>query len=302
MKKETLHDLIERYLDDDVSEAERQRVDSLLARDAEFRATLEFQQAMQRHLGDPGELRLHAALDDILLAPVPPEITRPLEKPLVALKNSGWLRLGILLALLVVAGIVLWYGWGDGQPVPSEPVPVQQPEQNQPDEPRVETSPAPTQNPSVVEDAPRRPIARGNPKDFVPNPDLEARIGGIRGAEGLEISLSSPTTDAVFHLQNGMITLPVTGTLNADSLAILQPVRLFIYSNRPKDWENKQALFNKLFRFEPDGEERYRIDLSQQLRLRPGLYYFVVGQQRPPEEDGGYQTLWVGKFTAQTEK
>ncbi|MFN0175704.1 MAG: hypothetical protein ACKVU0_13720 [Saprospiraceae bacterium] len=301
MQKETLHDLIERYLEDAVSEAEREIVHHRLATDTEFRAALEFQRAMQLHLGDPGELRLHAALDDILFVP-PPETARPLEKPSNMPKISGWLRLGGLLALLIVAGIAIWYMWSNGQPKPAESVPVQRPIQSPPSEPRVETSPGPTQTPPVAEDLPKRPIAMANPKDFVPNPDLEARIGGIRGAEGLEISLSSPTTDAVFYLQNGMISLPITGTLNADSLAIRQPVRFFIYSNRPKDWENKQALFNTVLRFKPDGEERYRVYMRQQLRLRPGLYYFVVGQQRPPEDDGGYQTLWVGRFTVQTEK
>ncbi|MBC7775406.1 MAG: hypothetical protein H7246_08205 [Phycisphaerae bacterium] len=288
MQKEILHDLIERYLDDDVSEAEQQTVDRLLATDTEFRKALEFQRAMQLHLGDPGELRLHAALDDILLAP-PTEIPKPPAKP----KSSGWLRFGGLLLLLLLVGIPVWY-FGDNRPIPTEPVPAQQPIQKSPTEPIEQTTPAPIKNPS--KDLPKRQIARANPKSFFkPNSVFEDRINAnVRGDGGVEISLSSPAIGAVFHPENGKIALPITGILSADSLALLQPIRLLIYSNRP---EKKQALFNLSLPFEPAGVEQYRMDFIQLLSLRPGLYYVVAGQERPAEAGGGYRTLWVGKFT-----
>ncbi len=293
MKKETLHDLIERYLDDDVSEAEQQTVDRLLATDTEFRVALEFHRAMHLHLGDSGELRLHAALDDILLAPAPPPET--FGRPSVLTKRSGWLRFGGLLLLLVVASFAVWHFWGNPQPLPTEPVPVQQQIQKPSTEPIVQTAPAPIKNQS--EGLPKRPIARANPKGFIPNPALEARMGNVRGDGGVDISLSSPAINAVFYLKNGKVILPIKGSLSADSTALRQPFRMLIYSNSPKDWENKQALFNLPLPFKPLGEEQYRVDFHQQLRLRPGLYYAVAGQERPAETGGGHRTLWVGKFT-----
>ena len=79
-------------------------------------------------------------------------------------------------------------------------------------------------------------------------------------------------------------------------------MRLFIYSNRPKDWENKHTLYDLPFPLKPAEEDQYRVDFRRQLQLRPGLYYIVLGHERPPETGSGYQTLWVGNFVVQAEK
>lgn len=283
MKKELRDDLIERYLEGVLPETERQEMERRLAADPELRADLELQRTLQRHLRDPAELRLRAALDELLATP-PPDELKPARSP-----KTGWLRLAALLALLILAGLTVWR-WPSAGPAKTAPAPVQQPaEPPKPAEPKPENPQSETQ---------KSPIAMANPADFEPNPALEARIGGVRGGGGTELELSSPAPGAAFRLQNGRIVLPVQGALTADSLSTLLPFQLFIYANRPKDWDNKQALFNLPLSFQPAGPGQYRVDFRRELQLRPGLYYVVVGQQRAPEAGSGYRTLWVGKFVA----
>ncbi|MEO6039572.1 MAG: hypothetical protein ABIQ93_14250, partial [Saprospiraceae bacterium] len=216
MKKDVRHDLIERYLDGSLPATERQEMESRLAADPALRSELELHRRLQKHLGDPGEVRLRTALDDLLYTP-PPTGTSSVRP-----QNPGWLRLAAWMALLAVAGLIAWYWWSadNGKPAPA-PV-KEQPQEAAPSPsqtlPPAPVPPSPTQTPDRKEGS-KQPIAMANPVDFRPNPDLDARIGGLRGGAGdANLDLFSPTPDAEFRLINGRITLRVRGTMTTDSL------------------------------------------------------------------------------------
>jgi len=290
MNKKTEIELIERYLDGALAENERLGLEKRLAADPALRAELELQRAMQTHLGDPGERRLRAALADVLQNPQ---------------SRTAWrwhvhpgLRLAGLAAAILVLIVAAWWMLRPGPDTQGPPV-AEQPLPGGP-APQAElppTSPLPEKQPPVELPADSRQLAQADPADFVPNPTLDARIGNVRGAGDLDVQIDSPVPDAVFKLQNGMLPLAVRGTVRADSTALLQPLRLFVYSNRPEAWENKKPVFDQLLSPELLDRETYRLQFNQTLRLSPGLYYLVLGQQRGPGQADGYRTLWVGRFS-----
>ncbi len=283
MKDHTLQELIEGYLLDNLSAADRQAVELRMQEDPGFRAELEFQRALHESLADPGALRLRRALD---------EIVHPAAAPPPSGRRSRWLNLAALALLTAVALYLAWLRWGSASPEPGPNTPTPEPLQQNELPPAAE--PADT-TPPPARDWQKQPIAMANPADFAPNPDLEARIGGIRGG-GQEFELNSPAPDAKFLRKNGRVVLPVEAVWNADSLAAGQPLRLFVYSNRQVAWANKKPVQEWPLSLESaDSAGRYRITALREIPLRPGLYYLVVGQARP-EDGGGYRTVWVSRF------
>ncbi|MBL7775573.1 MAG: hypothetical protein JNK89_06190, partial [Saprospiraceae bacterium] len=182
MKDHTLQELIEGYLLDNLSAADRQAVELRMQEDPGFRAELEFQRALHESLADPGALRLRRALDEIVHPDAPPP---PLSR------RRRWLNLAGLALLTAVALYLAWLRWGSASPEPGPNTPTPEPLQKNELPPAAE--PADT-TPPPARDWQKQPIAMANPADFAPNPDLEARIGGIRGG-GQEFELNSPAPD-----------------------------------------------------------------------------------------------------------
>ena len=289
MKNETLHELIEQYLNSSLTAAKRQEFERQLASDATLRAELELHRALQEHLGDAGEQRLRLALEDVMQAPVAKSAKT------VSLFSGRWLAWAAVFVLILTACLLLWQ-----RQTPEPPalvtVPPMSSETNttvqQPNEPPATNSSPPAQQ------KPRReqPIAMANPADFIPNPTLEARIGGIRGNQEIALDWLSPASGAEFVLKNSHITLPVELRIQADSAALALPIRLFVYSNRPENWANNKPSAELDFPLKHLGQDEYQLRFNTQVRLRPGLYYLVAGQLRPRDIGGGYRTLWVGSF------
>ena len=296
MKKDIQQDLIERYLNGALSEAEQQDVERRLAADAAFRNELALQRAIQQHLGNPAELRLRSALDNMWQEIASGQTqehrgNRPTYKV--------W-RPYVAAAAAVVLLIAAWWWLQPLQSIPEEPLTAQQTLRT-PD-----SIPEPLQH-DPQQTLPRqntikRPIAMANPADFAPNPTLDVRIGSVRGDGDGGIDLLSPAPESKFQLENGQITMTIRGTINTDSLPANQPFRLFIYSNRPEDWEKKHALFDLAFPMEQVEQGQYKVYFKQSLALKPGLYYIQIGQLRSLQAGSGYKTVWVGKFTANAKK
>lgn len=110
MNKEELYDLIERYLDGVLPDAEHQAVERQMAIDADFRAEVELHRALHTSLGDAGNLRLRAALDNLLSNPPSTnDASTPKTAPPLTV-SSTWCRLTGLAAVL--AAIVFFSGCG----------------------------------------------------------------------------------------------------------------------------------------------------------------------------------------------
>lgn len=138
-----------------------------------------------------------------------------------------------------------------------------------------------------------------DPADFVPNPVQEARIGDMMRGSGIGFELTSPAVGASFKLQNGQVTLPIRGIATGGEIPTDQPLELLIYSNRQDAWDNKKPIATFSLPLTQYAPNSYRTEFRPTLRVRPGLYYMVVGQRRTKEDGDGHRTLWVGKFMAQ---
>lgn len=289
---EELYDLIEQYLDGALPDAEREEVERRIATDTDFRNEVELHRAMHTSLGDADNFRLRIALDTLLRdPPLTSDIPLPKTAP-TFITSSFWLRLTVIAALLAVIGFSVWL-WLPTDGETTRPL-SSPPGQSQP----IDTaSVIPPDTASLpVKPNPSKPIAMADPADFVPNPILEARIGDMMRGNGIRLELTSPTSGVSFQLQNGRIMLPVRGSVTGGDIPADQPLKLFVYSNRPEAWENKQSLFQFPLTLQSTTEGAYMFSSQLSLRLRPGLYYIVVGQLRLNEEDESYAARWIGKI------
>lgn len=295
MENGNLYDLIERYLDDNLSETERISVESRLVDDPEFREEVALHKALHRHLSDSGELRLRSVLTQVLTRPVA-------DRRSPAPPRKRWLiALGIVLLVMSALIALLWTRQADTFRAPRPVMPQEgvnpdiKPEQNQ--------APAPVPPNNGRAPLHQRPIAKADTADFKINPSLEARLGNYRGVNDAlpylsvtgfssKLPMTSKDKQSGFYFQ---------GLLDADTLQVRQPFWLFIYSNRPADWKEKASLYAFPLQLQPAGPDQYKIDLKQKIFVGPGLYYLVVGWQINTASKDSYATLWVGKMSMEIE-
>ena len=270
------NELIEQYLNGSLSPAEQQVIETRMADNADFRSEVALHRQLHQELADPRKLQLRDLLSDVVQNPIPTPPTA----------NNNWLKwLGIIMAILML----LWLGWlwlslpHGINPMP----PVHQ--EIKPPVPSITPVDSPETHLKPAEKAPE-PIAMADPAAFATNRDFEARLGStIRATDG-SAEMQSPTLSANFKPQNGLVKINFRGTAPAAADTAQYPLVLKIYGN-------KSAASKPLFQLLPsivqpsNGIGRWTFSTSQQLRLRPGLYYFTV--ERQADED----LIFVGKFT-----
>ncbi|MCB0530737.1 MAG: hypothetical protein H6574_03450 [Lewinellaceae bacterium] len=290
MNEEALHELIEQYIEGSLPEKERLAVEKRLTTDPDFRAEVQLQRAMYEHLSDPALLHLRETLASV--------VQQPQSRPAFRWKVHPGLRLVGIAAAFFMLVIAAWWALRSGQPDQAALVAVEQPDTNSKD--HLADTPAPQQPVQIPSgQTPQTPslLVQADPADFATNPTLDARIGNIRGAGNLEVQIDKPLPDDAFHSRNGALPLVFRGTVRADSLAMLLPLRLFLYTNRPEAWTNKKPHWATTILPEPSGSDTFQFHLDQTMRLRPGLYYLVLGQQRGSDISEGFKTIWVGRFS-----
>lgn len=297
MNKEELYDLIERYLDGVLSDAEREAVERRMANEADFRAEVELHRALHTSLSDADNFRLRNALDDLLRDPPPTDDTTNQGSASSTLLR--WPQLVSIVVLIAVAGWFMWQWLSPDNKSLSSPIP-QPPQDQTSDTTSTPEQKLPLDTPSSqpVRPKPNKPIAMADPADFKPNPVLEARIGDMVRGNGIGFELTSPAAGASFQLRNGRIALPIRGTVTGGGIPADQPLELLIYPNRPEAWDDKQPIATFSLPLTPYAPDSYQTEFRPMLRTRPGLYYLIVGQRRLPGDDG-HIVLWVGKFTVQ---
>lgn len=130
-----------------------------------------------------------------------------------------------------------------------------------------------------------------DPAAFAPNQALENRLGSrVRDALSGSAEMQSPAMGADFTPKNGRVKINFRGTAPADASTVQYPSALKIYANR-------SAANAPLHRLLPtidnrrNATQQWTFFSAQQLRLRPGLYYFIL-ERREDEA-----IIFTGKFT-----
>lgn len=268
-------ELIERYLDGTLSAAEQEQVLARISTDEAFRAELELHQQLQEEFADPKKLQLRDMLTDILQQePTPTEAEKP---------SNAWKMVGIVLIVLLGAGLIWWMTGQTKTPVPAAP---EQPQQTAPIQ---QTGNDPDTNQSIK--TPSNPIAMADKAAFKANKVFEARLGngGIRSSDASEVKMTNPILGADFRSANGQVKISFAGTVPAEEDAEEFPLQVSVFNNLSA--EKPIAQFAPSIPNRNQQTEPWAFSARQTLRLQAGLYYFTLERK----SDG--ELMYVGKFT-----
>ncbi|MDO8970442.1 MAG: hypothetical protein Q7U74_07130, partial [Saprospiraceae bacterium] len=189
------------------------------------------------------------------------------------------------IVVLILLSIAAWWYWSAASPEKALPAPPPQqtaPNQTLPSEDKT----APGTEEQI--DKPR-PIAMAKGRNFTPNPDFEARMGGsmIRSSAGESVSIQMPTPATDFKIVQGLAKLQFKGSVPADDDLSEQPIAINIFNNKP----NSAPVARILPTISTPNSGTWTFSVKHEAKLSPGQYYFVL--ERVQSED----LLWVGKFT-----
>lgn len=116
-------------------------------------------------------------------------------------------------------------------------------------------------------------LAQLDPADYAPYPYLEQMTSGMRGDEGV-ITLFKPINGQQFKGASEKIVLPFEGTISSRK----QPYdfHLAIYSNKQRDFETDSPVLRTKVPLEKVSEGNWNFAMQTSVRLKPGLYYFIL--------------------------
>ncbi|MEI6409411.1 MAG: hypothetical protein WCR52_08515 [Bacteroidota bacterium] len=120
-------------------------------------------------------------------------------------------------------------------------------------------------------------------KAFKPNPFLEELAGSMKSSN-VVVTPQAPKPDAVYASQNCAVQIPFEGTVSGMHEKNLN---LSVYSNQTENFQDK-PLFEEPLLLEKTGVS-HKYAIKAMLKLRPGLYYFVIENKKD-------ETVAVGKF------
>jgi hypothetical protein len=123
-----------------------------------------------------------------------------------------------------------------------------------------------------------------NIKAFKPNPFLE-QLAGTMKPSNVVVTPQAPEPDAVYASQNCAVQIPFEGTVSGSHEKNLS---LSVYSNLPESFQQDKPLYEEPLLLEKTGIS-HKYAIKAMLKLRPGLYYFVIENKKD-------ETVAVGKF------
>jgi len=274
-------ELIESYINDLLSADKRKEVEQRMATDAEFRGAVEFQQKMHEHFQDDGRQRFRAAVQGVMEEN--PVLKEPPESPIPGKPRPTIIKWLGLLAVLFMAGFFIWQ-WGMPSPSPqSPPIEVEPPKalENKPDD--VPAKPEPVEQKPKVS----RPMAMAEAANFAIHAGMEASLAGSSRGQGIKIKLSKPLNGTAFNPgKKGITAIDFRGTVDGFSEAESASFLLSIYNNR----DGNNSIDSIRFELQKDDSGEFSFDITRQLRLTRGLYYFAI-------DDSELNRVYTGKFT-----
>ena len=119
-------------------------------------------------------------------------------------------------------------------------------------------------------------------KAFKPNPFLEELAGSMKSSN-VVVTPQAPEPNAVYPSQNCAVQIPFEGTVSGSH----ESLNLSVYTNQTENYQDK-PLFEEPLLLEKTGVS-HKYAIKAMLKLRPGLYYFVIENKKE-------ETVAVGKF------
>jgi len=266
---------IEAYLNDALSEDQRQELERRMATDEDFRNEVEFQRQMHEHFWDEERQHFREMVQGVMEENPAPQSPAPVKS------RSSTLKWIALLAVLFIAGFFIWQWGKPSTPPPSGPI-----EPSLPKELELKQEDVPPKlEPTEKKPEENRPIAKVDLSNYVPNASMEALVHGGMMGEGIDLTITSPLNGTDFKSEkNGVTALHFTGTVEDMAEGDPTSFKLSVVNNVNKPIESIP------FDLQKDASGKYRFDLLQRLNVPSGLYYFTL-------DDQAGNRVYTGKFT-----
>jgi hypothetical protein len=278
---EKKHEKIQMYLDDSMSAADRTAFEQDMQQDQELAEEVAINRDMQEMLGNSDENQLLENLKRI----------SDDENFRVKKRNNNWKYWLLLLPIVLILG-GLWYGSRDmtTSEVEQQDIVVPQEEvQNLPEPKTTEKNqaiqPEPTEK--VIAPIKTSPPKKKTPQkevinepiaaaDYTPNPSMDFLIANNTREASLVFEVQKKQPKRKINAKDQAVLFEVAATLSTEENIDSKDFKLHLFSNKKEDFENFEPLSTFDLNWQPDGENSYRIDLKEQINIRPGLYYYLI--------------------------
>ena len=268
---EDIHETIEAYLDNRLTEAERRKFEQQMRDDHTLADEVALSREMQELLAESPENELRKNLEQ-LSKQEPSAPTRPPRN-----SKRTWLW---LLPVLLLAGWLIFAPKSEQletSPAENANTPLSEPEPAPPAEvPATPPPAAPEEQPASPPEPPpstSQPIAAA---DFEPNPSLEFLIDNTQRTGTVTIDINRKQPDVALQGANDSVSFRFAATLKSDEDLAAQDFKLHLFSNDKASFEDFDPLFTNDLVLENPEAGTYTIDFSKTFSLQPGLYYYVL--------------------------
>lgn len=278
-----LDQLIDQYLQDALSKADREAFEERMNADADLAARVDMQRWMGKELGDQEKQVFVAQLNDIAAGFSDESESKTVVRPLFQ-RPATW----VLAAAAIILILLLIFGPSGKEA--TLPMAVERPDSVQeqvetlveitPEEEPVppESSPIPDISEPVQ---PEEMIAAVDPVDMAPHPYLDPLVNrSIRSGD------PEFAGECVYEMDGSLL---LTGTVEGLETAP-DSWGLFLYSNKEADYLEGNAIFIEPIELLPGEAEEFSFSEFYSIDLEPGRYYFFLADLEEEEP------IWTGTF------
>jgi hypothetical protein len=198
-------------------------------------------------------------------------------------KTKNWRKWAWLIAPLLGIGVAAWFFL----PVKPAETPLPAPPPTIPP-PAVQKQEPFAQAPDIRVVPPKE-----DPKRFAAafrsNENLEMQLNSGLRSQGIEFNIETPTPKALLKIQSGKVRFNLSGTVKQDKTAGLGTFRVLIFDNQQAHVEAMRFIAAYNLPLTAKGNMESRFQLAQKIKLTPGLYYYII-------KDDKDEWQFVGSF------
>lgn len=311
MEKQKFYEMIEQYLEGQLSQNELDDFELQIKQDAQFAKEVQLHQAIHNELEDKTKLSLRKNLgvlkEEFAETPV---VNLPPQKSIRGSKR--WLAIA---ASLLLASLAIWYFTNrpsSQAPIivddkndlpqsievqPKDEIPIDEVQEEIVNEDKIPSSSnQEKQEPKIIEDKSQAPKINNTQLAFEPNSKMENLLANNLSNDKYNFSFESPNFAEGLNYENGNLDIVFAGKfLTSEDLDDKELV-LEIYNNKIVFPEGN-TLFSKKIEMKEKEEEgfafanevEFEFEEFVQTKLPEGLYYFILS------EKGNSKILWMNK-------
>jgi hypothetical protein len=288
---EELYDRIQRYLDQEMSVEEARAFEGAMAEDEALAKEVALNRDMQAMLGKSPENELLTNLE-ILSGEV---------EDIPSSSGTSWRPLLWFIPVVLFIGWLVFAPGSDNDQESQVQTPVEQPE----NVPSLDESTSPEEAPIQEEETeeveakkevtpvppdeakkpeiPTKPIKKQTQKsqpiaaaDFEPNPSLDFLIANnVRNIETV-LTVQQQQQDIKLAKAGDEVPFELKAQFESEVNLSDKNFKLHLFSNKKADFDNFEPMFTFDLSLLPGDENIYKVAISQNLNIQPGLYYYLI--------------------------